>query len=92
MYAKFISTNWVMQCLLSSQLQQWESNVDWATQWFSLYTEFHNIHWVTSVDQVQDYLEVINIDWASTSTECMTCWALIVDSEYQNLTKPVFKT
>ena len=38
----------------------------------SIHAEFHNIYQVSSVDQVQDYLEVISIDWASMSTERIT--------------------
>ena len=41
------------------------------TKWFSLYVEFCSTNQITIVDWVQDYLEVISMDWASMSTECM---------------------
>ena len=51
------------------------------TKWFNLYVEFYSIHQVTSLDWVQDYLEVISMDQASMSTKSMMisstdygCW------------------
>ena len=37
----------------------------------SVYANLHSIYRVTSADWVQDYFEVINMDQASTSIECM---------------------
>ena len=46
------------------QVQSWKiSNL--------VYAKLHSIYWVTSVDQVQDYIEVIGMEWDSTSTKCM---------------------
>ena len=78
---ELLNVNQVIYFIPSSQWEHWPSYVVWI-KWFSLYVEFHNIHWVTSANHVQDYLEVISLDQASTSTECMTMQALIVDAEH----------